>query len=252
MAAKVAEKLGYANVSREVILGASARFNIPKSELERAIHDPPSILERFTFGRERFIAYIASALLDRFVQGNVIYHGLAGHFFVREVSHVLKVRIIADMEARIQMKMAQNGMNRSHALNKLQRDDDARRQWGLKLYGLDTWDPRLYDMVLHIRKLTVDDVADMICRAAGLKQFAPTPESLQKIDNLALAARVKAEIVDRYPTSEVSASSGVVDVRIGASQQMETRIRDEINCLPEKIPGIKDIRLHLIPATLFR
>ncbi|MGO9376675.1 MAG: cytidylate kinase family protein [Syntrophobacteraceae bacterium] len=35
----------------------------------------------------------------------VVYHGLAGHFYVRGVSHVLKVKIIAEMKDRIKIVM---------------------------------------------------------------------------------------------------------------------------------------------------
>ena len=98
VAEKVAQKLGYTSVSREIIIKASKEFNIPEIKLAKAIHDAPSFWERFTFGRERYVAHIASTILEYFQRDNVVYHGLAGHFFVRHISHVLKVRIIADIE----------------------------------------------------------------------------------------------------------------------------------------------------------
>ncbi|MGC8491866.1 MAG: hypothetical protein ACP5SH_09020 [Syntrophobacteraceae bacterium] len=44
----MAERLGYRCIAREVILEASKEFNIPELRLFRAVHDPPSILERFS------------------------------------------------------------------------------------------------------------------------------------------------------------------------------------------------------------
>ena len=57
-------------------------------------------------GSERYLAYITSAFLEKVHEDNVIYHGLAGQFFLRGVSHVLKVRILADMEDRTALEMA--------------------------------------------------------------------------------------------------------------------------------------------------
>ena len=67
----------------------------------RAIHDAPSILERFTYGKERYVAYLRAALMKHIQKDNVVYHGLAGHFFLQEIPHIFKVRIVADLEDRI-------------------------------------------------------------------------------------------------------------------------------------------------------
>ena len=105
VAEKLAENLGYECVSREIILEASKHFNIKELKLIRAIHDAPSLLDRFTHGKERYVTYVREALLHRLQKDNVVYHGLAGHFFVRDIPHVLKVRIIADLEDRVAEKV---------------------------------------------------------------------------------------------------------------------------------------------------
>ncbi|MEW5817404.1 MAG: cytidylate kinase family protein, partial [Spirochaetota bacterium] len=87
VATKVAAKLGYECIGRDVLLEASKEFNIPGVKLVRAIHDAPSILDRFTYGKEKYIAYIQAALLKHLQKDKVVYHGLAGHFFIRNISH---------------------------------------------------------------------------------------------------------------------------------------------------------------------
>ncbi len=189
VAEKVAQTLGYACISREVLLEASEHFNIDEIKLEHALHDAPSILERFTYGRERYLAYIAAAILEKVHNDNVIYHGLAGQFFLRGVSHVLKVRILADMDDRVALMMTRRQLSKKQAINQLHRDDHERRQWSKQLFGVDTWDSSLYDMVLHVHKLKVDDAANLICQAAQMEQFKATPESQKLLDDLVLAAR---------------------------------------------------------------
>ncbi|MFH1934348.1 MAG: cytidylate kinase-like family protein, partial [Pseudomonadota bacterium] len=100
VAEKVARKLGYECISRDILLEASEEFNIPEIRLVRALHDSPSVLERFTHGKERYVSYIRKALLQHVQKDNVVYHGLAGHFFLLNIPHVFKIRIIADMEER--------------------------------------------------------------------------------------------------------------------------------------------------------
>ena len=168
VAEAVARQLNYTCVSREILIQASREFNIPEIKLAQAIHDAPSIFERFTHTKERYIAHIRSTLLQRFAGDNVVYHGLAGQFFVTHISHVLKVRIVAKPEDRIRTMMTAEKITRHEALERLEKDDYERRRWSLKLHGVDTANPKLYDLVIHIHKFTVGDAADVICHAARL------------------------------------------------------------------------------------
>lgn len=251
VAEKVANKLNYTAVSREIILEASEDFNIPEIKLIRAVHDAPSILERFTFGKERYLAQIESTLLDYLRKDNIVYHGLAGHFFVRDVPHVLKVRIIADLDDRLTTKMARERLSKEKALDELKKDDKARRQWSLKLYGVDTWDSGLYDLVLHIRKLTVDDAVDIICDTVQLKQFRSTPESRNRMADLAIAAMVKAAIVNEYPNVKVSAQAGDVTIHVRASETLKSKTVKDIEWMARQIPDVNKVRVNLVPTTLF-
>lgn len=247
----VARKLGYMEVSREVCIEASEEFNAPQVKLCRALHDAPSFFERFTYGRERYMAYIASAILDHFQKDNVVYHGLAGHFFVKNIPHVLKVRILADRRDRIRTEMARNGLSREQADRRLDEDDQQRRHWSRTLYGVDTWDPSLYDLVLHIRKLTVEDAAKIICDTIQLDQFQTTPASRQALDELALAARVKAALVGDYPNSKVEAHDHSVRVHLRASSSVEQRVVADVRRRARRVPGVTEVVVHLIPTTLY-
>jgi hypothetical protein len=40
-------------MSREVLLEVSEHFNEPENKILKALHDAPSVLERFTHGKER-------------------------------------------------------------------------------------------------------------------------------------------------------------------------------------------------------
>ncbi|MHC4797240.1 MAG: cytidylate kinase-like family protein [Planctomycetota bacterium] len=269
VAEKVAQRLGYECISRDVLVEASKEFNVPEIKLLRAIRHAPSFLDRFTFGKERYVAYIQAALLEHFQRDNIVYHGLAGHYFVKKVSHVLKVRIIAELEDRVKLLMrreevfeqaasamegiasedvthprGRGGLSREKALRILEDIDETRRKWGLYLYGIDTTDCSLYDLVIHINKLSVDDAVEMICHTVGLEAFQTTAESQQTMNNLLLAACVKASLIVRHPRVNVTANYGVVYIGLeGASSGEEKEIRDTV----EQIPGVKQIDVNLYP-----
>lgn len=269
VAEKVAQRLGFECISREVLIEASEGFNVPEIQLLRAMRDAPSILDRFTFGKDRYIAYIQAALLEHFQKDNVVYHGLAGHYFVRGISHVLKVRIIAEKEDRVKVVMERErmleqaapatkgisgqdpagpemhgGISEDKALRVLEGIDEARRKWGLHLYGIDPNDPSLYDLVIHVKKLSTDDTADIICRAAGLDRFQASAESQQAMDDLALAARIKANLSENYPRVNVAAKRGAVYIALeGGSSSEKEAIQEAVG----QIPGVAKVDINVYP-----
>ncbi len=186
-----------------------------------------------------------------FQKDNVVYHGMAGHFFVKGVPHVLKVRIIADLEDRAKIVMKRDGVSEKEAFRTIKRLDDERRRWSRHLYGIDTGDPSLYDLVLHIKKFTVNDAVEIICHSVGLKQFQTTAESQAAMDDLVLAAQVKATIINLMPDVEVAANDGVVRLWVRARNAQEVELVQEIDKMVKDIPGLREIKIEVTPSISF-
>jgi cytidylate kinase len=252
VAEKTAQRLGYELVAREILLEASDLFNIPEIKLVRALHDAPRVLHRFTYGKERYIAHIKAAFLEHMRKDNIVYHGLAGHFFLGDVSHVLKVRILADIEDRVALEMERENIGEAEARQVLKKDDEERRRWSLHLYGIDTWDASLYDMVLHIDKLKVDDCVDAICDLASREKFEATDQSRQALGDLLLAARVEAEVVEIQPGVKVAANKGVVSLTAEVPEAQYERLEGELTRVAESTPGVREVRVNLMPVTFLR
>jgi cytidylate kinase len=248
IAERVAERLGYECIARRILLEASEEYNIPEVKLRRAIHDAPSFFNNISRKKEKYVSFIEAEILEHFRKDNVVYHGLAGHFFVKGISHVLKVRIIADMDDRVKLEMEREGISRKEALRILLKDDEERVKWSKDLYGIDTRKASLYDLVLHIHKLTVEDAVDIICHTAGLKQFQTTPESQRAIEDLAVAARVKAALVNVRPDMQVSAKDGIVFVKTEAPIIHERSLVEEIQEISKGIAGVREIKINIIPS----
>jgi cytidylate kinase len=243
----LAEKLGWNCVSREILLEASEQFNIPEMRLVRALHDTPSIFERFAHGKERYVAYVRTAILRMAQKGNAVYHGLAGHFFLRNIPHVLKVRIIADLDYRIREETKRMGISEEQARYTLVKDDDERRRWSLYLYGIDTHDPSLYDLLIHTRVLTVEDAVEIISHTAALPRFQVTPESQRRLDNAALEAQIEALLIREFPNSEVVADDGRVHVTARAPMSLKRKLKHRIKDLVKREDDVREVEVTLVP-----
>ena len=243
VAEKLAERLNYDCISRDILIEASEHFNTTEIKLIRAIHDAPSILDRFSQGKERYIAYVREALLEHVENDNVVYHGLAGHFFLQGIPHVLKIRITADMEERIKNEAARENISLDKARDVLVKDDEERRKWAQTLYGIDPWDSRIYDLTIHIGCITLDDAVDLILQAVKLPCFRKTKASQELLKDKLLSARIKSIL----PTEKVKVVSGKATIEIHAPIIYEETVVKEIKAKICRIEGLNEVEVNLLP-----
>ena len=247
IAEKVAQKLGWNCISREVILETSEEYNIPEIKLTRAFENAPSILDRFTHGKKKYISYSRAILLQHLKKGNVVYHGLVGHFFVENISHVLKILITANMNDRISLVKERDKISRKEAALLINRLDDKRRRWGKTLYGIEPWDPCLYDLTFHVNRITVEDAVDTICQISKLKQFQMTHESQKTMDDLFLAVKVENLLIDVKPRVDVNVDNKFVCLRPALPLSEESEIVLKMEEIMKTIPGVRGIEVVAYP-----
>lgn len=259
IAERVAAVLGYELVSKEILLEASQAFEIPEKKLTASIHDAPGILEKIIHAHERqhYLDCIRSALLEHARKDNLVYHGMAGHLFLSGIRHVLKVRVIAEMEDRVALVCRKRGIPREEATALITSEDRQREEWYRSVYKKDMSDPRLYDMVLSIGHLTLEDASQLICAASKKESFKATDQSREYLGDLALAGHVRTALADLCE-ADVAVSGGIVTIEVrgkklrgtdftrpGMQQRVQTHMQEElqqeITSLVSTIPGVKDL-----------
>ena len=257
IAEKVAKKLGYECVSREILVEAAQLFNVAEKKLIRSLNDAPNILERIVHGKERYLEYIKAALLEYVRKGNVVYHGHAGHLLLTEIPQVLKIRIIADKEDRINLLQKRENETKKAAAEIIENEDKNRAFWTRYLYKMDINDPKLYDIVINIGNLTIQDACEIICVAARGNSFRITDESKQAVEDVAIASHLRAAL-QPVCDAEVSVKEGDVYVTVSAQKRKktgyaspalqqhigeayQTDLTRQINEIALKIPGVKKV-----------
>jgi len=257
IAEKVADMLGYECISREILLEAAYFFNIPEQKLLHSIHDAPSVLERITHGREKYLAYIRAALLEHVKKDNIVYHGYAGHLLIPEITHVLKIRLFAAESDRVALLQKEQKMSRKEAVAFLKSEDKQRIDWTRYIYNSDVHDPELYDLIVNLTHLKIQDACDIICRAVRSDIYVTTVASQKLVADLALSSHVKAALQD-ICDAEVSTDNGMVHIQVAgqklrktgiatSDQQQHVRetIREDLNReilqITRRIPDVKEV-----------
>ena len=247
VAEKVAEKIGYECLDRGFLIEASEQFNIPEVKLSSALDDPPGFFDQLTFGKDKFVAYIRNALLERLSSDNVVYQGLAGQFFLRNVPHALKVRIIANRETRVKDRIERDNVSEKEAVHAVKKIDDTRRKWSRYFYGIEIDDPGLYDLIINVSNLAVEDAVEIITTTVQLPRFESTPESQKQFNDLLIASRAKAAIVNSYPSASISSKDGVVVVSKEGVLIQESNFEDKVKEALKDVKGISKVVTKIWP-----
>ncbi len=251
LAALVAEHLGYSCLAEEVISEAAKTYRVSEDKLKRALHDPPGLLERFTYTRDRLLTYIEATLLNQMQQDKVVYCGLAGHFYLNGVPHVLKVRLnsaLEDCNRPVRQPVAADQV-RGQALEA--KDQEERRRWSRRIFGKDNHDLSLYDLVLNPGKMGQEEAVEMICQAAKLAEHQYTPQSQRLLKDLALAAKVRAKLMENHPNVKVWAQDGVITLDTRANGTSAPRILGIIVGLAKEVEGVTEVQVKMHLGALY-
>jgi cytidylate kinase len=246
LANMLCEKLGYKCISREIIIKAADDYGVEEHKLFEAINKSPSILRKLTFEKERYLAFIQASLCEYAKDDNLIYHGHAGHFLLKGIKHVLKVRIIAELPDRIKAAMERNNLSENEAEKYIERVDRERAKWTKFLYAEDWTSPKLYDIVINSTNLSIENSIDAIVQLVKSTMFQTTPESEKAMNDLLISSRVRAAIA-RLPLVnlgylDIRADNGMVTIS-GRSKSQE--ISESVLSTAREVNGVKEIKMNV-------
>jgi cytidylate kinase len=238
----LAGELGYRCIDREGIVEKAAGGRVSQADLLDALTKPPSFLDRFRRKRYLYLALLQAALAEEVRAGGVVYHGNAGHLLLKGGCAVLRARIIAPLELRIRMAQDRLELDREGAIAHIRKVDEERTKWTWYLYGVDWGDPSLYDIVLNLEGMSIKEACHAVAAMARQKSFEFTPECRQKMDDLALASRVRATLAVTESTShlevEVTSQHGLVSI---AGRISDMNDAQEAERVASAVPGVQDV-----------
>jgi hypothetical protein len=108
-------------------------------------------------------------------------------------------------------------------------------------FGVEWTDAELYDVVLNTDRLSVDECVDTVLQLVRMPQFAQTDNSQQRLEDLALAARVRAAL-RRSPETRASKAEVRCDAgRVTLSGTVNTDHRLAMLEVVVGVPGVLDV-----------
>ncbi len=250
----LAKTLNYPSLAREVLVQAAAKLDVPEDKLRGKIEKTGRFWERMTSDRRIYLIALQSALADACVDGNLVYHGHAGHLLLKDLPNVLRIRLIAPMPARIQEVMKRQELDYGAALDYIRLVDQERIRWTKFVYGLDWSDPKNYDIVINLGNVEINTACAMVAAVVKLPAYATTEEVKKKLRDFALSCRIRVVLAGnpkwRSVEFGVRADDGKVEV-FGEVATSGVLIRqagpseEEIKSITKAVEGVKEVGVNL-------
>lgn len=240
---EVQSRTGYPFFSdREVVVEASRLSGIPEARLDRAFSARTSVFNKFTHEKERSIAYLRLAVAGLLSREDLLISGFSGLLIPKEVSHVLRVCLIAEKKFRTSLAMVEQKLSEKEASKVIQKQDEDRAVWvNTVLQKTDPWDASLYDIMMPTDKTEVAEAATLIARSAGSDILQPTAASKRAVDDLLLASRVEIALLEEGHHVGVTATNGRVSLTINKHVLMLSRLEEELKAIAKKVDGVKGV-----------
>ena len=226
----------------DIVAEASRRSAIAESKIKRAFSSRTSVFNQFTLEKERSLAYIRLAVADLITSDNAIITSFSGQLIPATISHTLRVCLIAPKSFRIATASEQHGLSEKDAARQVQKREEACSFWIDSLFSNgDPWDPILYDIVIPVDKMSLQDAAALIADYAGNDIIQPTAESKQALEDFRLAAETETALVQQGHTVEVYAKDGAVTLTINKHVLRLNRLQEELKSIAAPIAGVKSV-----------
>ena len=252
VAAGVAARAGKLVVYHEIIEPLANKMRLRKSHVERFLDGKSGIWERLTTDKTSLSIFTADETFRFLRDGSTgVIRGWGAVHLLRNIPHVIRVRVCAPLETRVARMMERLGTDdRANVESEIQMSEEAHTAITKRHFGVNWRDPELYDLVLSTERMSVEECVDEVDSMMRKKCFQETPESIRMVDNLAVEWAVRSALRrdERTSGSEftvevadgVAKLLGVVDTLVESSAAAE---------IARGVEGVKEVDNQLRAAS---
>ena len=247
IAHKVAEKLGYRLIDGETITEAAEAYGLSPEAVEQADEKPPHFVDTLDSKQFLDLHLIELIILEAALKGDVVIYGRGGQDLLKDISSVLRTRIIAPFEDRVERWSEREWLDPDRA-RYLVRKSDQQRAGFIKYYFDRDWEDCVhYDLVINTQRLSEDMAVQVICDSVKDDNLEGVKASSKIIlSDLILRKRVEIAIlstdeIDAY-LLEIEVEDGVITLS-GQVHSSEEKAAAEVRA--RAVEGINSVKNNI-------
>jgi cytidylate kinase len=251
VAAGIAARTQRKVVYHEIIEPIANKMRLRKSHVERFLDGKSGLWERLTTDKTSLSIFTADETFRFLRDGSTgVIRGWGAVHLLKDVPHVIRVRICAPIETRIRRMMERLATdNREAVENEIEMSEEAHTAITRRHFGVNWRDPENYDLVLSTERLSTEECVDEVECMMKKRRFQETPESVRMVENMASEWAVRSALRRDGRTAgmhvTVACDGGRVTLAGMVDTQREASAAAEVAAA---IDGVRDVENQLKPA----
>ena len=231
----------------DIVSKAAGMSAISQKKIENILINKPSIFNNITHEKERGLSWLKLAMAETLLEAdNTLIYGMTGHLVPDEITHVLRVCLIADKNSRVLQAGKEKQIEERDAGALIHKQDKEKAAWTDTLFGqTDPWSASLYDLVIPVDKTTLDEAGELVEENLRSEVIQPTKASKKAERDFLLAAQVEVALTGEGHFVRVSARDGAVTLTIHQNVLLLSRLEDELKSIAGGVDGVTSIETRL-------
>ncbi len=240
---QVAEELGYTLIDGDVIRQAAESHDLTQEALKQIDEKPPAFVENLDRQIELNMNRIQLIVLEQALQGDVVIYGRGGQDLLPEITSVLRVRVIAPFEERVE-RWAQREWIDPDLARSLVRKSDQQRAGFIKYYFNRNWtNPIEYDMVINTSRISTDMATQLIIEAIKDPYLIEKDQTCKlKIKDLIIQKKIQIARLDDKRIKDIWFNIDVANCHVTLSGHIYSEAeRQAVIDDTEKVEGVAGV-----------
>lgn len=240
VASAAAEKLGYRFVRRQELEQRIVSLGFPAGKLHFYDERKPGFLASLAKGRDEYLNYLQTAVLEAAEEGNCILIGRGAFVILETLPNLIALRFIANDQIRMERLQKEFSWNEKQARQRISESGANRHGFQENFFNIDVDDPSHYSMVVNTGIFTVDSASDLICfltktliseekEREGKARLAELVKCQHLVNTLVLERKLNIEFLRALISDGTLILQGVAD----SSAVIEQAVRIASTELPE-------------------
>lgn len=244
VAAGIADRMGMEVVHHELVERHLAdRLKTTESAVHRFLEGESSMWERWKIDSKQLSRFTAEEILERAVRGKVLIRGWGAAQLLRDVPHVIRVRVCAPMSNRIREMKLRLGVERDDVVRReIERNDAAHSRAVERQFNVDWRDATGYDIVINTGRVPIDAGVAMLQQLITCGAFSPTEESRNALKDKLVEARVRMVLDEQVADSPIGSNLSVTVHQGQVTIDGVVSTRASLKAVIAKIQSIEGVR----------
>jgi cytidylate kinase len=247
----VADRLGLKIIHSEFVASPVAgRLGVEEGTVLRYLDGSALLFERLAINKRKLCQYTTEEILRIAQQGRVLIRGWGAATLLRDLPHVISVRVCAPMNFRVHVMMERLRTKDAETVrHELERFDAASARALRASFNVEQEDALLYHIVLNTDRLPVEACVSAVCQLAEHPRFRDRATTRTELADKLLEVKVNSALTEEIGVSiaptgvTVSAVNGRITL---AGTSSSGALRRQAEKVAHQVAGVRQIDNRIV------